>query len=83
MNVMELYEEIVMQEIRIALRGMAWSEEERENLIHQRCYKLLAEIREVVRDDRLDDEECFRKIEHIVCLLEDAGVDCGTRHDYG
>lgn len=35
------------------------------------------------RDDALSDETCFAKIEAIVSLLEELGVDCGSRHDFG
>ena len=49
---------------------------ERDSLV------LLSRIREILRDDTLDDGECFAKIEALVCLYEEQGLFCGTRHDY-
>lgn len=37
----------------------------------------------ILADDALSDETCFAKIEAIVSLLEELGVDCGSRHDFG
>ncbi len=46
-------------------------------------YRALSEIREIIRDERLDDPECFQKIEEIILALERAGLDTGFRHDFG
>jgi len=35
-----------------------------------------------MRDENLDDETCFMKIEKIIRVFEDMGSDCGSRHDY-
>lgn len=43
----------------------------------------LRRIREILTDATLDDAECFQKIEAIVCVFEDLGLDCGARHDFG
>lgn len=43
----------------------------------------LGRIRSILADDSLDDPECFRRIEAIVCELESVGIDCGARHDFG
>ena len=43
----------------------------------------LRRIREIVMDDTLDDAECFKKIEEIVCTYEQPGIHCGVRHDFG
>ncbi|MGI6261134.1 MAG: hypothetical protein ACOYJR_04765, partial [Acutalibacteraceae bacterium] len=37
----------------------------------------------ILKDDCLNDAECFTKIEKIVCLFEESGVGCGSRHDFG
>ena len=42
----------------------------------------LGRIREILKDDTLDDAECFQKIEDIVRVFEDLGLDCGVRHDF-
>lgn len=47
------------------------------------CYRALAKIREVLRDDTLDDEECFMRIERIITIYEEMGSGGGTRHDFG
>ena len=49
---------------------------ERDSLV------LLSRIREILRDDTLDDGKCFAKIEALVCLYEEQGLFCGTRHDF-
>ena len=53
-----------------------------EHLAEKECIKTLDKIRQIIRDDSLDDEECFERIEKIVCLLESKGMDCGARHDF-
>ena len=40
-------------------------------------------IRSILADDSLSDETCFQKIEAIVSTLEDMGIFCGIRHDFG
>ena len=47
------------------------------------CYRALAEIREILRDDSLDDKACFRRIEEMIVVYEKLGSDMGTRHDFG
>ena len=51
--------------------------------LENRCFEVLERIRKIVADDELDDPECFQRIEQIVCELENIGVDCGSRHDFG
>lgn len=51
--------------------------------IESRCYQALQKIRDILRDDNLTDNDCFSKIEAIVCLLEEMGIDTGNRHDFG
>ena len=54
-----------------------------ENLMCSIPLRLLARIREIIRDPDLDDGACFEKIEEIVCLFEEYGIAAGTRHDFG
>lgn len=54
-----------------------------EALVEQTCCRVLAQICAIVRDDTLSDPTCFAKIEAIVQALEQAGLDPGTRHDFG
>ena len=43
----------------------------------------LQRIQEIVCDETLSDQACFGKIEAMVSLLEDLGLSCGGRHDFG
>lgn len=54
-----------------------------EKIVETTCYRALEKIQAILRDDRLDDEECFLKIEEIVRVLEKLGGDVGGRHDFG
>ena len=45
--------------------------------------RALRSIQEILGDDTLDDPKCFHRIEAIVSLLEDMGLSCGGRHDFG
>ena len=45
--------------------------------------RALRNIQKILADDTLDDPECFHRIEAIVSLLEDMGLSCGVRHDFG
>lgn len=54
-----------------------------DKIIKKRCYKALREIKKVLEDYTLEDEDCFKRIEEIVCIYEDIGSSGGTRHDFG
>ena len=43
----------------------------------------LLKIWDILADDSMDDPECFQRIEAIVHLMEDLGIPCGGRHDFG
>ena len=43
----------------------------------------LGRIREILKDTALEDAECFKKIEAVVCEYEALGLDCGARRDFG
>lgn len=51
-------------------------------LLNSIAYRALRKIRDIVRDNSLRDEECFKQIEAIVCVLESIGSDGGNRHDF-
>ena len=46
------------------------------------CYKMLDEIKNIIKEDDLEDNECFSKIEAIIRVFEEKGIDTGTRHDF-
>lgn len=51
-------------------------------LAERRALAAIAQIRDVLGDDSLDDPACFQRIEKIVALFGEIGV--GTfRHDWG
>ncbi len=41
--------------------------------------EILGQIVEIVKNKELDD---FEAMEEIVCVLEQSGIDCGSRHDF-
>lgn len=51
-------------------------------LVEMKCYEMLKEIQAIIRDDSLDDEDCFMRIEEIIGLFEENGCRCGIRHDF-
>ena len=52
-------------------------------IVHDAAYQALNQIKLILEDDRLDDPECFWKIEQIVRVFEELGSNAGTRHDFG
>lgn len=52
-------------------------------IVEMQCYQTLCRIQEIVRDDTLEDAQCFERIEKIVCDFEAIGSDGGNRHDFG
>lgn len=53
-----------------------------KEIIELQCYQTLQKIQQIIQDNRIDDEECFIRIEEIVCALEDIGINCGSRHNF-
>lgn len=52
------------------------------DLVEMRSYAALCKIKEIVDDERLDDQACFHRIEEILLALEFLGSG-STRHDFG
>ena len=52
-------------------------------LVSDAAGRALLRIRDILADDSLSDERCFQKIEAGVTLLEELGISCGGRHDFG
>lgn len=52
-------------------------------ILELQCYQTLRKIQEIVRDETLEDKECFERIERIICVFEQIGSDGGVRHDFG
>ena len=43
-------------------------------LLELRCYQTILRIREILSDETLEDDACFRKIAEIGCALEELGI---------
>ena len=52
-------------------------------IVNKKCYTILSEIQKIVRDNTIDDPECFMKVEELVCLFEREEISAGSRHDFG
>jgi hypothetical protein len=53
-----------------------------QEIIESQCYKVLLQIKQTLDDKKLLDNDCFFKIEAILCTLEKNNVFC-DRHDFG
>ena len=69
---MELYQEIlhhILADEKIQVSFPELTNSDISKIVELECY--------------LEDSECFYRIEEIVCVFEDLGSDCGSRHDFG
>ena len=83
---MELLQEILChvladKKVQVSFSGLA--DTEIIKIAELECHKALQKIKAILEDDSLEDSECFYRIEEIVCVFEDLGSDCGSRHDFG
>ena len=53
-----------------------------KNVLEGKCYKVLLQIKKIIEDKELLDEDCFIKIEKIISTLEENNIFC-DRHDFG
>ena len=51
------------------------------DVLEKQCYKVLEQIKQTLDNEILTDEDCFNKIEKIICALEQNGIFC-DRHDF-
>ena len=77
---MELYEKILCE--TIAHEIIPSLQLDVAALVEMKCYNAIQKIYEIVSDDVKSDEECFQKIEQIVCELDSLGNGGGGRHDF-
>ena len=54
-----------------------------KEIVEMQCYRALCKIKDILHDDTLVDNECFLKIEEIICAFEELGSNGGNRHDFG
>ena len=52
-------------------------------LVSDATGRTLLQIWKILKDETLNDETCFQKIEAILSLYEDLGLSSGGRHDFG
>ena len=52
-------------------------------IIEMECLQIIQEIHTILADDSMEYPECFAKIEVIIVTLENHGICCGGRHDFG
>lgn len=77
---MELYDQILRE--TIACDVLPLLEIDTARIVQMKCYQAIQKIYEIVSDDRLEDTECFWRIEEIVSVLDDLGIGGGGRHDF-
>ena len=51
-------------------------------ITESRIYQVLFQIKQIIENEKLSDQDCFTKIEKIICTLEDNKIFC-DRHDFG
>ncbi len=82
---MELYNDILVH--ALAAEAIRWKlsdfEIDPEKLIEMKCYQAIKEIKAILEEPTPDDAACFWRIEKILCRLEEIGLFCGDRHDFG
>ena len=80
---MDLYKEILVKVLekekgKVEISGL---ELDVAKIVEQKCYQTLLKIKGILSDPRLDDTQCFQKIEAIILTLESIGSGCDFRHD--
>ena len=83
---MELYQEILChvfanEKIQVSFPELIHTDVTK--IVELECYRALRKIKAILDDDSLEDSECFYRIEEIVCVFEELGSDCGSRHYFG
>lgn len=83
---MDFYESMLRSFTEQLRASVTPTEEEKRSLLAElmdnAACRALEDIRKVLDDDRLDDSECFWKIEEIVKIYEEIGSNGGSRHDF-
>ncbi len=74
---MELYKEILLKHFLAVNPDI-----DTAKIVSDASYTALDQIRRIVRDETLDDKECFMRIEKIISVFEEIGSNAGTRHDF-
>ena len=80
---MDLYKEILIHALEQGKVEVTFPKMSISEITEEICYMALQKIKDIIHDENLDDEECFIKIEKIICVLESIGSNGGFRHDFG
>ncbi len=69
---MELYKEILINVLEKQKTEVYFPDLkiDAKEIVELGCYKALREIKSVLENDSLEDEDCFKRIEQIVCIFE-------------
>ena len=80
---MELYKEILINVLERQKAEVIFPELniDVEKIVELKCYRALNEIKAVLEDSSLEDADCFRRIEEIVCIFEKNFDGVNFRHD--
>ena len=82
---MELYKELLIkvlekQKVEVNFPNL---EVDAKKIVELKSYQALMQIKEVIEDYSLEDDECFERIEKIICIFEDTCGSKSSRHDFG
>ena len=82
---MDLYKEILIEMLLNEQTDIKFTnlQVDLENALLSRCYTALNEIKNIIADDSLSDNQSYAKIEAIVNLFNQLGIDSGNRHNIG
>lgn len=81
---MELFQEIMCKEIgKLILETCYDIPVNYQEIVNLKSLQTLEKIRDIINNDILSDEECFNRIEEVICLFEAIGSSGGNRHDFG
>lgn len=80
---MELYKEILGRALAQGEIKIMIEDHNIAQIVENKCYIALQRIKDILHDDTLNDEECFLKIDEVICVFEELGSTGGDRHDFG
>lgn len=80
---MDLYKEILIEMLLNEQTDTNFTslQVDLENALNSKCYTALNQIKSIIGDDSLSDNESYNKIEAIVNLFKQFGIDSGNRHN--
>lgn len=83
---MDFYESMINSFSEKLRAAVTPTDEEKHSLLAElmdsAACRALEDIRTVLDDDRLDDPNCFWRIEKIVKIYEQIGSNAGSHHDF-